>query len=69
MQGDVGLVLEDAKGFSHVLWKKNLEDILGLEMTMPSLRHQIMFFRVVSLKRDSKRFEKYRMETDFRSIA
>jgi len=26
MQGDVGLVLEDAKGFSHVLWKKNLED-------------------------------------------
>ena len=29
-QGDVGLVLEDAKGFSHVLWKKNLEDMLCL---------------------------------------
>ena len=27
VQGDVGLVLEDAKGFSHVLWKKNLEDV------------------------------------------
>eukprot|EP00438_Fugacium_kawagutii_P035235 Skav227194 [mRNA] locus=scaffold2048:183148:190039:- [translate_table: standard] len=25
-KGDIGLVLEDAKGFSHVLWKKNLED-------------------------------------------
>lgn len=29
-KGDVGLVLEDAKGFSHVLWKKNLEEILGM---------------------------------------
>ena len=25
-KGDTGLILEDAKGFSHVLWKKNLEE-------------------------------------------
>jgi len=48
-QGDVGLVLEDAKGFSHVLWKKNLED-RNISVSQPgkvtSLKNQDVFSRV-----------------------
>eukprot|EP00931_Biecheleriopsis_adriatica_P091213 TRINITY_DN65109_c0_g1_i1.p1 TRINITY_DN65109_c0_g1~~TRINITY_DN65109_c0_g1_i1.p1 ORF type:complete len:808 (+),score=138.07 TRINITY_DN65109_c0_g1_i1:100-2523(+) len=29
-KGELGLVLEDAKGLSHVLWRQNLEEILGI---------------------------------------
>lgn len=36
-KGDVGLVLENPNGCSHVLWKKNLEEILGMrDRTMQS---------------------------------
>lgn len=41
-KGEVGLVLEDARGAAHILWRRNLEEILGIREQ--GLRNLSMLF-------------------------